>query len=147
MLMPSLFHDNFVEDLFDDFFGTPARRTASSNMRSVAMNADVKEYDDHYEIHLQLPGYKKEDVKADLTDGYLTISAVHKQESDNSKESGKYIRRECFYGQMQRSFYVGDQVQYEDIHASFENGILKLTVAKKEEKPEVDQKKYIPIEG
>ena len=91
--------------------------------------------------------YSKEDIKADLTDGYLTISAARKEESKQTPESGKYIRRECYYGQMQRSFYVGDQIEHEDIHAGFENGILKLTVAKKEAKPQVEQKKYIPIEG
>lgn len=146
MLMPSIFRDNFVDDLFDSFFAAPSRYNLRSQ-RAVSMNADVKEYDDHYEINLQLPGYSKEDIKADLTDGYLTISAARKEENKQSAEDGKYIRRECYYGQMQRSFYVGDQTGHEDIHAGFENGILKLTVAKKEAKPQVEQKKYIPIEG
>ena len=146
MLMPSIFRDNFVDDLFDSFFAAPTRYTARSQ-RAVSMNADVKEFDDHYEINLQLPGYKKEDVKADLTDGYLTITASYKEETNPAPEDGKYIRRECYYGQMQRSFYVGDQIEQEDIHAGFENGILKLVVAKKEAKPQVEQKKYIPIEG
>lgn len=145
MLMPTLFRDNFVEDLFDDFFGTPTKRLGVSGSRNVVMNADVKEFDDHYEIDLQLPGYKKEDIKADLKDGYLTVTAAHTENNEDKKE-GRYLRRECYYGQMQRSFYVGDQTEYEDIHAGFENGILKLAVAKKEKKPEIEEKKYITID-
>ena len=146
MLMPTLFRDNFVEDLFDDFFGTPARRLAPvGGGRNVVMNADVQEFDDHYEIDLQLPGYKKEDINAELKDGYLTVTASHNENKEEKKE-GRYLRRECYYGQMQRSFYVGDQVEYEDIHAGFENGILKLSVAKKEKKPEVETRKFISID-
>ncbi len=144
MLMPTLFKDNFVEDLFDDFFA-PVRRMNPAANRAVAMNADVQEFDDHYEIDLQLPGYKKEDIKADLKDGYLTVSATRTENNEEKKE-GKYLRRECYYGQTQRSFYVGDLVQHEDIHAGFENGILKLTVPKKERRPEIEEKKYITIE-
>ena len=139
MLMPTLFRNNSFEDLFDDFFNAPMRT------RNVAMNADVQEFDDHYEIDLQLPGYTKEDIKADLKNGYLTVSAV-KNENNEEKKEGRYLRRECYYGQMQRSFYVGDQTEYEDIHAGFENGILKLSVAKKDKKPEIEEKKYINIE-
>ena len=146
MLMPSIFRDNFVDDLFDSFFAAPSRYTTRSQ-RAVSMNADVKEYDDHYEIGLQLPGFTKEDIKADLSNGYLTISASRKEENTPDGDTGKYIRRECYYGQLQRSFQVGKDVEHEDIHAGFENGILKLTVAKKEAKPQVEQKKYIPIEG
>lgn len=139
MLMPTLFRNNSFEDLFDDFFNAPMRT------RNVAMNADVQEFDDHYEIDLQLPGYSKEDIKADLKNGYLTVSAM-KNENHEEKKEGRYLRRECYYGQMQRSFYVGDQTEYEDIHAGFENGILKLSVAKKVKKPEIEEKKYINIE-
>ncbi len=139
MLMPTLFRNNSFEDLFDDFFNAPMRT------RNVAMNADVQEFDDHYEIDLQLPGYTKEDIKADLKNGYLTVSAV-KNENNEEKKEGRYLRRECYYGQMQRSFYVGDQTEYEDIHAGFENGILKLSIAKKDKKPEIEEKKYINIE-
>ena len=147
MLMPSIFGDNFVEDLFDNFFNAPTRYI-TRNHRGISMNADVKEFGDHYEISLELPGFKKEELKADLSDGYLTISASRSSEPEGTDaQDGKYIRRERYYGQMQRSFYVGDQVEYEDIHAGFENGILKVTVAKKEEKPQVEQKQYIPIEG
>ena len=140
MLMPRMmFHDTFVDNLFDSFFSAPVRTP-----RTASMKADVKELDTHYEINLQLPGFAKEDITADLSDGYLTINASHKEETE---QTGKYLRRECYYGQMQRSFYVGDQVEKEDIRAGFENGILKLTVAKKEAPSQVEQKKYIPIEG
>ncbi len=136
MLMPRMM---FLDDLFDSFFSAPVRTT-----RTASMKADVRELDTHYEINLQLPGFAKEDITADLTDGYLTINASHKEENN---ENGKYLRRECYYGQMQRSFYVGDQIEKEDIRAGFENGILKLTVAKKEATSQIEQKKYIPIEG
>lgn len=146
MLLPVIFKDNFVENLFDDFFGTQARRLAPvGSSHNIAMNADVQEFDDHYEIDLQLPGYKKENISAELKDGYLTVTASQTENQEEKKE-GKYLRRECYYGQMQRSFYVGDQTEYEDIHAGFENGILKLSVAKKDKKPEVETKKFITIE-
>ena len=143
--MPALFRDNFVENLFDDFFNAPVRHMAPVGSRSVAMNADVQEFDDHYEIDLQLPGYQKENINAELKDGYLTVTATRGENKEEKKE-GKYLRRECYYGQMQRSFFVGDQTEYEDIHAGFENGILKLSVAKKDKKPEIEEKKFIPIQ-
>ncbi len=150
MLMPSIFGDSFVDDLVDNFLTAPNHYIPRAQ-RILSMNADVKEFKDHYEISLELPGYRKEDLKADLTDGYLTISATRGNDDDEKDEKGekegKYIRRERYYGQMQRSFYVGEDIQYEDIHAAFENGILKLSVAKKDAKPQVDQKQYIPIDG
>ena len=145
MLMPSVFSDNFVEDMFDDFF-FPATTYKQRN-RSVAMNADVKEKKDSYEIALDLPGYDKNDVKVELSEGYLTISAKHSEDKEEKSKDERYIRKERYVGQMQRSFYVGEDITDEDIKASFANGVLNLTVPKKEAKASVPEKKYIAIEG
>ena len=145
MLMPSVFSDNFVEDMFDDFF-FPATTYKQRN-RSVAMNADVKEKKDSYEIALDLPGYDKNEVKVELSEGYLTISAKHSEDKEEKSKDERYIRKERYVGQKQRSFYVGEDITDEDIKASFTNGVLNLTVPKKEAKASVPEKKYIAIEG
>ena len=111
------------------------------------MNTDVKETDDGYELEMDLPGFKKEEVTVELENGYLTISAAKGLDKDEQeKETGKYIRRERYAGACQRSFYVGEGVTQEDIKASFKHGILKLNIPKKEAK-QVEQNKYIAIEG
>jgi len=145
MLMPSIFGEN----LFDDFFGFdyPMRSLQKVDAGEM-MKTDVKEGDTGYELDISLPGYKKEDVKAELKDGYLTISAYTSQDKDEKDEkTGKYIRRERYSGSCRRSFYVGGDVTEEDIKAKFENGVLKLAVPKKDKKPAVEEKKYIAIEG
>lgn len=96
---------------------------------------------------MNLPGIKKENVKAELKDGYLTINAITNSENDEKDSSGKYIRRERFMGSCSRSFYVGEEVTEEDIKAKFEDGTLKLQIPKKEEKAVEDDRKYIAIEG
>ena len=100
------------------------------------------------ELEIDLSGFKKEEVRAELKDGYLTVSAVKDlDEDEKDKETGKYIRRERYSGSCSRSFYVGDGVKQEDIKAKFEDGTLKLFVPKEAAKPAVEQKKYISIEG
>lgn len=112
------------------------------------MKTDVKESEAGYELDISLPGYKKEDVKAELKDGYLTISASTSQNKDEKDEStGRYIRRERYTGSCSRSFYIGEDVTQDEIRARFEDGVLKLSVPKKEAKPVVEEKKYIAIEG
>ena len=111
------------------------------------MRTDVKESETGYELDIDLPGYKKENVKAELKDGYLKISAESRQDNDEKDENGKYIRRERYYGTCSRSFYVGEEVTQEDIRARFEDGILKVSVPKKEAKPAIEESKYIAIEG
>ena len=146
MLMPSIFRENLFDDFFDDFY-RPAVRRANSNVTIPnVMKTDIKETEGAYELSIDLPGYKKEDVEIQLKDGTLTISAAAKKESEETKDNGRYIRRERFYGSCSRSFYVGDVVTEEDIKAKFADGILKVTVPKKEAKPEVEEKKYIAIE-
>ena len=140
MLMPSI----FGEDVFDDFFGYPFR---GYEMNSSLMSTDIKDTDGGYEVTMNLPGVKKEDVKAELKDGYLTINASSNSSKDEKDDNGHYIRRERYSGSCSRSFYVGDQVTEADIKAKFEDGTLKLLIPKKEERPAVEEKKYIAIEG
>ena len=144
MLMPGI----FGEDLFNDWFSFPDfdKKYYGKNTDQV-MQTDIKEKDNEYEVDIELPGYKKEDVKAELKDGYLTISAAKNVSTEDKKEDGKYIRKERFSGNVSRSFYVGEDMTQEDIHAKFEDGILKLTVPKKEAKKVEDKKSYITIEG
>ena len=145
---------NFLgENLFDDFFGDfmrPERRALSYNAPASAaslMRTDVKETESGYELNVELPGFKKENVSAELKDGTLVITASTKSENDEKDENGKFIRRERFSGNCTRSFYVGEMVEQEDIKAKFEDGILKLSVPKKEAKPEIEERKFIAIEG
>lgn len=144
MLLPSVFTNDFTnDDFFDDFFNAPARR---SYMPTASMKCDVKELDQSYQIDMQLPGYDKDDIEVSVDKGYLTVSASHKENKED-KEAGKYIRKECFTGSCQRSFYVGDAVKGEDIGAAFTNGILSLTVPKAEALPQNETKQLVHIEG
>ncbi len=140
MLMPSI----FGEDLFDDWMNWPWSRSYNYN---TLMKTDVRDTKDGYELDIDMPGFAKEDIKAELKDGYLTISAASKKDNDQKDENGKYNRRERYAGSCSRSFYVGDKISQEDVKAKFENGILKLSIPKKEEKPAVEENKYISIEG
>lgn len=145
MLIPSIFDDRFMNNFFDDAFRFPMSQATSQKIYS--MNTDVKEFDDKYQLDLELPGYNKEDIKASLKDGYLTISANHTDNKDEKESDGKYIRRERFYGQYKRSFYVGEHLTQNEIHATFTNGILQLDIPKKQAVPEVEETQYISIEG
>lgn len=144
MLVPSIFGNNFMDDMFDDMFRFPTEKNFN---KMSGMSADVQEFDDRYQLDMELPGYAKEDIHADLKDGYLTITAEHTENKDEKDKNGTYIRRERYTGSCRRSFYVGKEVTEEDIHASFKDGVLQMSIPKKEEKPEVEQKRYIAIEG
>ncbi len=147
MLMPSIFGEDLFDSFFDDF-ARPVRNFARLSTPSASvMRTDVKETETGFELDIDLPGYKKEDVQAELKDGYLTISASTGSNRDEKDEKGRYIRRERYVGSCSRSFYVGEEIGQEDIKAKFEDGILKISVPKKEQKPEVEEKKYISIEG
>lgn len=147
MLMPSIFGENLIDEFFDDF-ARPVKHAARVSVPSnVVMRTDVKEKESGYELDIDLPGYKKEDVQAQLKDGYLTITATTKKDEEQKEEGGKYIRRERYSGTCSRSFYVGEDIEQEDIRAKFEDGILKISVPKKEAKPKVEENKYITIEG
>ena len=147
MYMPSIFRESLFDDFFEDF-ARPMRRIGGlSQFSAGGMRTDVKEHEGGYELHIELPGFKKEDVKAELKDGYLTINASTKKENEEKNADEKFIRRERFYGSCSRSFYVGDNIEQEDIKAKFEDGILKVFVPKMEVKPAIEEKKYIMIEG
>ncbi len=146
MLRPSIFGSNFMDDMFDDFFRTPMFHGSRLNTTGL-MSTDITEKDGSYQIEMDLPGFDKSDVSAELKDGYLTISAKNNRENEDHDKSGKVIRRERYQGVCQRSFYVGEAVTEEDIQAKFKDGVLTLTVPKKEKQPEIEQKKYISIEG
>ena len=149
MMMPSIFGENLFDDFMDfpferEFFGrkNPLYGKNEKNM----MKTDVKELDHAYELDIDLPGFKKEEVTARLENGYLTISAAKGLDKDEKNKEGKYIRRERYAGAMSRSFYVGDDVKQEEIRAKFEDGILRLTVPKQDAQ-KVEENKYISIEG
>ncbi len=148
MLMPSIFGEN----LFDNFdswmnFGMPdVDRTLYGKHAKNMMKTDVKETDKGYEVAIDLPGFKKDELHLELNDGYLTISAEKGLDKDEKDKNDKYIRRERYAGSMSRTFYVGDGMKEEDIHAKYENGILSLEIPKEVEK-KVPEKRYIAIEG
>ena len=149
MLRPSIFNDNLFDDFFEfPFFDDRAERKLYGHNAKNIMKTDIKEHKDGYELEIHLPGFHKDEIQAELKDGYLNISAAKQLNQDEKeKESGKYIRRERYSGSCQRSFYVGDEITQEDIKAEFKHGILKLFVPKKEAKPEVEQRKFVSIEG
>ncbi|MCD8249395.1 MAG: Hsp20/alpha crystallin family protein [Lachnospiraceae bacterium] len=146
MLKTDIFGRNVVDDFFDDFMSPTYYRVNQRNTVP-AMKADVRELENAYQIELDLPGFRKEDLHAELKNGYLTIQAAHEESNDQKDNQGRYIRQERYTGHYQRSFYVGSEVKQEDVHAAFENGVLKLTVPKKAATPKVEENKSIMIEG
>ena len=151
-MLPSVFTENLFDEMFDDMFNNvmpmvAGRRNPLYGKHSKnLMKTDVRETESAYEMDVDLPGFKKEEVQVQLENGYLTISAVKSTETNEDDRKGKYIRRERYAGTMQRSFYVGDVLTQEDIKAKFENGILKVSIPKKDAKA-VQEKKTIAIEG
>ncbi len=158
MMTPSIFGENLFDEFFDNFFDFPvidekemqnAQKKLYGRHAANMMKTDVKEHDDHYEVDIDLPGFKKDELSLELKEGYLVIVAAKGLDKDETeKKTGKFVRRERYAGSMSRSFYVGEEVKQEDIHAKYENGVLKLSIPKMEEKkPQIEDKKYIAIEG
>ena len=141
MLLPSIFGDNLFDNFMDDMFPTVERMPVKT-MPSI-MKTDIKETEDQYVLAIDLPGFKKEDVKIHLKDGYLNVSATSNTE-DEEKE-GKYLRRERYTGSMTRSFYVGEDLTEQDVKAKFGNGVLTLSLPKEAPK-KIEEPKYIAIE-
>ena len=157
-MTPSIFGQSLFDDFFDSFFDFPviddrAMQKAQKKLygRNAAnmMKTDVQEHDDHYEVDIDLPGFKKDEISLELKDGYLVINAtkgLDKEEKDQKTQ--KYVRRERYAGSLSRSFFIGEDVKQEDIHAKYESGVLKLSIPKTEpQKPQVEERKYIAIEG
>ncbi|BFL46925.1 Hsp20/alpha crystallin family protein [Lactonifactor longoviformis] len=135
-------------DLFDEMFSDPFFTAPFETAgRSSLMKTDIQEKDGSYVIDMELPGYSKEDIQAELKDGYLTISANHTENKDEKDNQGKYLRRERFQGTCKRTFYVGEDIRQEDIKAAFQNGVLRLAVPKQAPQvPEKEQPKLIEIQ-
>ena len=145
MLMPSIFGENLFDDWMDFSFPDIDKALYGKHAKN-EMKTDVRETEDGYELDIDLPGFKKDEVTAQLDNGYLTIQASKGLDKEQKDKKGKYIRTERYAGSMSRSVYVGDAITEEDVHAKYEDGILKLSVPKKEAKA-VEQTKHIAIEG
>lgn len=157
MMTPSIFGENLFDDFFDGFFDFPAfddkamrnaQRKLYGRHGADMMKTDVQEHDDHYEVDIDLPGFKKEELSLELKDGYLVISAAKElNREEEERKTGRFVRQERYAGSMSRSFYVGEEIKQEDIHAKYESGVLRLSIPKIEKKkPEIEQQKYIAIE-
>jgi len=133
-------------NLWDELFNDPFLRSPFSSEKSSFMQTDIVENDNQYLLYIELPGFKKEDIHAELKNGYLTISATKNESKDEKDEQGNYIRRERFSGSCQRSYYIGEQVRQEDIGAKFKDGILEMSVPKEQPKAIEENKQNIPIE-
>ena len=152
MMVPMRRNRNLLSELmtdpFDAFFNAAsAPMQAMQKMSPTLMRTDIKETDAGFELTIDLPGFKKDDVQAELKDGYLTITAQTQSESEDKDEEGTYVRKERFSGKCSRTFYVGDDIEEDDIKARFEDGVLKIDVPKKQEQPKLEEKKTIAIEG
>ncbi len=151
MLLPSLFGENLLDDWMD--FEFPSARDLRKIDKKLygkkaarVMRTDVHEHDDGYELDIDLPGFKKEEIQLSLENGYLTVSAEKGLDEEEKDKKGKLIRQERYSGSMQRSFYVGEAVEEADVKAKFEHGVLKLSIPKKEVQ-KVPEKRLIAIEG
>ena len=148
MYMPSIFGESLFDDMFpfDDSFFTSKKNPLYGKNASRVMKTDIKENEGSYELDIDLPGFKKDEITAELKDGYLTVSAAKGLDKDEEDKKGKYIRKERYAGAMQRSFYIGDTVTEADVKAKFEDGVLNICVPKAEPK-KLENHKYIAIEG
>ena len=154
MLLPRFFGDDFFDDdFFDDWMRRPAMRGLPDVEHKLygkhaaqLMRTDIHEHDDHYDLDIDLPGFKKDEIELNLENGYLTVTAAKGLDKDQTDKKGKVIRQERWAGSMRRSFYVGAALTEEDIKAKFENGVLALNIPKKTA-PQIPEKKTILIEG
>ena len=149
--LPTVFGENLM-DVFDDFdrnffrgFGNADRALYGKHAQNM-MKTDVKETEEGYEVDIDLPGFKKDEIHLELNDGYLTISTEKCREKEDKNKKGRMLRQERYAGVMQRSFYVGDAITEEDVKASYESGVLHLMIPKKDA-PKAPEKKTIQIEG
>ena len=150
-MFPTIFNGSLFDDLFD--FGFPTMRDMNETERKLygkhashVMKTDVREHDEGYEVDIDLPGFKKDEINLSLENGYLTVSAAKGVDRDEQDKKGRVIRRERYAGSMQRSFFVGKHLTEEDVKARFEDGVLKLNLPKKDA-AKLPEKKTIMIEG
>lgn len=130
-------------DWFDQVFRSPFFANVDGDG---SMRTDIQELDEKYLLNIDIPGFEKEDIKAELKDGYLTVMAEKNESNEEKDKAGNYIRRERYYGKCQRSFYVGDGITQEDIKGAFKNGTLSLEIPKKDAKQIEQKNNYIAIE-
>ncbi len=154
MLAPSIFEENFIDDLFGfpymkefDNMEHDMERKLYGRKASRMMKTDIREKDDNYEISIDLPGFRKEDITVELDNGYITISASKNLDKDENNKKGKLLRQERYAGSMARSFYVGENVEKEDVDANYKHGVLNLTIPKKAMEKKIPEKNLIAIEG
>lgn len=147
MLVP-----RFFDDFFDGWMDFPSFRELNDVDRKLygkhaanVMKTDVRDHDDHYEVDIDLPGFKKDEISLELSDGYLVVSAAKSLNEDHADNAGRVLRQERYAGSVQRSYYVGEQVTEKDVQAKFEDGVLKLSVPK-QDAPKLPEKKVIMIE-
>ena len=146
MLMPSIFGENLFNDDWMNFGFPEVEKALYGKHASHEMKTDVRETDSGYEVDIDLPGFKKDEIDIQLDNGYLSISAAKGLDKDEQDKEGKYIRKERYAGSMSRSFYVGNAITQDDIKAKYESGILRLSVPKKAAE-EIEGAKRIAIEG
>ncbi|MGN8922104.1 Hsp20/alpha crystallin family protein [Lachnospiraceae bacterium HCP28S3_F9] len=147
MMMPSIFGENLFDDFMDDFAFPNVDKVLYGKHASNLMKTDVKETDSGYEVDIDLPGFKKDEIQMQLENGYLTVSAAKGLNKDEKNEDGRYVRRERYAGSVSRSFYVGENVTEKDVHPKYENGILSFKMPKDDKKAVEEKKHYIAIEG
>lgn len=135
------------DDFMDDFAFPNVDKVLYGKHASNLMKTDVKETDSGYEVDIDLPGFKKDEIQMQLENGYLTVSAAKGLNKDEKNEDGRYVRRERYAGSVSRSFYVGENVTEKDIHPKYENGILSFKMPKDDKKAVEEKKHYIAIEG
>ena len=151
MLMPELFTRNVFDDWFDDFELEKEMRDLNRKIygrrASREMLTDVREHEDHYDLEIDLPGFKKEDLNVELNNGYLTVTANKGHDQEEKNKEGKIIRQERFSGMLSRSFYVGEEITNEEIKAKYEGGVLTVSLPKKDQTKQIENKSQILIEG
>lgn len=147
MMMPSIFGENLFDNFMENFAFPDMDKVLYGNSARNLMKTDVKEKDAGYEVDIDLPGFKKDEIKMQLQNGYLTVNASKEASRDEKNEGGSYVRRERYAGSMSRSFYVGDHVTEQDIHPKYEDGILTFHIPKAQRKAVEDKGHYIAIEG
>ena len=151
MLMPELFTRNVFDDWFDDFELEKEMRDLNRKIygrrASREMLTDVREHEDHYDLEIDLPGFKKEDLTVELNNGYLTVTANKGHDQEEKNKEGKIIRQERFSGMLSRSFYVGEEITNEEIKAKYEGGVLTVSLPKKDQTKQIENKSQILIEG
>ena len=140
MLMTNFFDNS----LLDNFFSVPSDTYRNKSNTTGLMQTDIKESDTEYEIIMNLPGFKKENVKGELKDGYLVITATNAE--DQTDKNVKYLCRERYSGGCSRSFYVGEEITQQDIKARFENGVLTFIVPKIDKTARAKETKFISID-